>query len=64
MFRERTKHVKVDYHFVRNKLHEGLMYLHHIPTTDQLANMLNKALTGVKHAIVLDKLTVFPSLPI
>lgn len=55
---ERTKHIEVDCHFVRNKLHEGLVSLHHVATTDQLANVLTKALTGLRHSVVLGKLDV------
>nr|XP_009775834.1 PREDICTED: uncharacterized protein LOC104225681 [Nicotiana sylvestris] len=44
---ERTKHIEVDCHFVQDKLHDGLIMLHHISTHDQIADILTKALTGI-----------------
>lgn len=54
----------MDCHFVRDKLHDGPIQLHHIATTQQLANILtNKVLTGVKHHSILGKLSVHHSPP-
>ncbi|XP_070049858.1 uncharacterized mitochondrial protein AtMg00810-like [Nicotiana tomentosiformis] len=55
VFYERTKHIKVDWHFMQDKLHDGLITLNHISTHDQLADILAKALTGIKHSDLLDK---------
>ncbi len=44
VFLARTKHVEVDYHFVRERVVRGDLKVHFIPTIDQLADLLTKAL--------------------
>jgi transposase InsO family protein len=44
VFHARTKHVEVDYHFVRERVVRGDLNVQFIPTVDQLADLLTKAL--------------------
>lgn len=58
VFHERTKHIEVDCHYVRDVLSSGVISLQHVHTFAQLADMLTKALTGVPHYRLLCKLGV------
>ena len=40
----RTKHIEVQYHFVREKVAEGLVLVNYVSTKDQLADILTKPL--------------------
>ena len=44
VFDERTKHIKIDCHFIREKLIACILTLSHLGTKQQPADILNKAL--------------------
>jgi len=48
-FHERTKHIGVRYHFIREKIEDGEIRVEYIPTADQVADVLTKALAREKH---------------
>ena len=44
IFHERSKHIRIKYHFIRDCLEDGSIKASHIATTDQLADILTKSL--------------------
>ena len=48
---ERTKHVEVDCHFVRDKVTQGVIKPKYVPTQAQLADILTKSIPVEKHKV-------------
>ena len=48
VFHERSKHIRVRYHFIRDCLAEGSIKVSYINTKDQLADLLTKTLGRIK----------------
>ena len=53
---DRTKHVEVDRHFVKEKLESGLICTPYVPTGEQLAEILTKGVQNPVFKNTLDKL--------
>ncbi|KAF3636620.1 hypothetical protein FXO38_24071 [Capsicum annuum] len=53
IFHERTKYFDIDCHFVREKLLQGMIKTIHVPTKEQLEDLLTKSLGKTKHAYLL-----------
>lgn len=45
----RTKHIDVRYHFIRQKINDGIIHLKYLPTNVLPADMLTKPLCKIKH---------------
>jgi hypothetical protein len=58
VFHGRTKHIEVDYHFVREKVVRGDLLLQFISTHDQLADIFTKALPSTRFLQLCSKLMV------
>ncbi|CAL1390068.1 unnamed protein product [Linum trigynum] len=53
---DRTKHIEVHVHYVRDLVHDGTIQLHYVRTSDQLADLLTKAFPAQRHRFLSDKL--------
>ncbi|KAJ0500301.1 putative RNA-directed DNA polymerase [Helianthus annuus] len=60
VFRARTKHVEIDYHFVREKVAKGGLRVKFISTTDQIADIFTKPLPTDRFNFLRSKLQVVP----
>lgn len=60
MFHARTKHVEIDYHFVRERIASKELSVRFIGSDDQLADIMTKPLHSPRFAALRHKLTVVP----
>ena len=56
VFHARTKHVEVDFHFVREKIDRKQLQVIHVPTEFQKADIFTKSLTISRFEFLRDKL--------
>ena len=62
IFHARTKHIEVDYHYIREKVLSKELKVHFISTLDQLADIFTKALSSPRFLDLAHKLMGVPPL--
>ena len=58
MFHERSKHIEIIYHFIKDYVQRGALELQYISTDEQVAGILTKSLGRGKHIHLRDKMGV------
>lgn len=58
VFHARTKHIELDLHFLRDKVLQNDLSIHYIPSSDQIADIFTKHLSGSQFVNFCTKLSV------
>jgi hypothetical protein len=60
VFHDRSKHIEIRYHYIRDMVQKGAVRLQYVATDEQVADVLTKPLSRMKFEYFRDKLGVVP----
>ena len=58
MFHDKSKHIEIKYHYIRDMVQRGVVKLQYVATEEQIADVLTKPLVRVKFEYFREKLGV------
>jgi hypothetical protein len=58
VFHDRSKHIEMRYHYIRDMIQKKVLSLQYVPTAEQIADIFTKPLPLIKFAYFRDKLGV------
>ena len=58
MFHEKSKHIEIKYHYIRDMVQRGAVKLQYVAMDDKIADVLTKPLARVKFEYFREKLGV------
>jgi hypothetical protein len=56
VFHDKSKHIEIRYHYIRDMVQRGVVQLQYVGTDEQVADVLTKPLSRVKFEYFRDKL--------
>jgi hypothetical protein len=60
VFHDRSKHIEIRYHYIRDMVQKGEVRLQYVATDEQVVDVLTKSLSRMKFEYFRDKLDVVP----
>ena len=58
VFHDKSKHIKIKYHYIRDMVHRGAVKLQYVVTEEQIADVLTKPLARLKFEYFRERLGV------